>query len=107
MADPVITEHPESSRWEAHVDGELAGFAEYSTVGSRIIFTHTEVLPAHEGQGIGGALTRAALDAIRDRGSEEIVPICPFIAGWIMRHREYAPLVTPALRRQFEAPSEG
>lgn len=103
MADPVVTDVPERQRFEAHIDGELAGFAEYLVAGKRFVFTHTEVGEAFEGQGVGGALARFALDDVRDRDEElEVVPVCPFIAGWIMRHPEYAPLVTPALRPQFE-----
>ena len=103
MADPVVTDVPGRKRFEAHIDGELAGFAEYLVAGKRFVFTHTEVDGAFEGQGVGGALARFALDDVRDRGEDlEVVPVCPFIAGWIMRHPEYAPLVTPALRPQFE-----
>lgn len=102
MAEPVVTDVPDRNRYEARVDGELAGFAEYTFAGKRIVFTHTEVDPRFEGQGVGGALARTALDAVRDRGDLEVVPVCPFIAGWIMRHPEYAPVVTPALRPQFE-----
>ena len=102
MADPVVTDVPDRQRYEAHVDGALAGFAEYVVAGKRFVFTHTEVDEAYEGQGVGGALARFALDDVRGRDGIEVVPVCPFIAGWIKRHPAYAPLVTPALRSQFE-----
>ncbi|PTL59724.1 GNAT family N-acetyltransferase [Paraconexibacter algicola] len=104
MAAPTVTQHPDADkpRFEAHVDGRLAGYAEYLVAGVRVVFTHTEVDPAFEGQGVGGALARAALDWVRTTGELEAVPVCPFVAGWIHRHPDYADLVTPALRPQFQ-----
>ena len=68
------------------------------------MLSHTEVVTAHEGRGIGGALVRSVLDTIAARPEpQEVVPVCPFVAQWLMRHREYARLVTPALRKQFES----
>jgi predicted GNAT family acetyltransferase len=97
----VVTDVPDSNQFVATIDGERAGFTDYSLAGERLIFRHTEVLPKHEGEGVGGALARFALDDARARGFE-VVPICPFVAGWIMRHRDYADLVIKAMRGQFE-----
>jgi predicted GNAT family acetyltransferase len=87
-----VRDDPERRRFEVVVDGEVAGFAEYQRRGGRIIFLHTEIDAAHEGQGLGSSLARGALDAARERG-EPVVPLCPFIAGYIGRHQEYADLV--------------
>jgi predicted GNAT family acetyltransferase len=95
----VVRDNPEAGRYEGWVDGALAGFAEYRIVGGRIIFTHTEVDEAFEGQGIGSALAGGALDDVRERVQLPVVPRCPFIRGWIERHPTYADLVdggTPA-----------
>ena len=43
-------------RYEAVRDGEVLGFAAYQKTDELIVFTHTEVDPALEGQGIGGVL---------------------------------------------------
>ena len=58
MSDVQTTDNPEQQRYEARVDGELAGFAEYQLDGDRVVFTHTEVDDAFEGQGVGSALAR-------------------------------------------------
>ncbi|MET8574081.1 GNAT family N-acetyltransferase [Streptomyces sp. NPDC005012] len=83
------TEGPEG-RWEAHADGgtRVAGLARYIRTPDMIAFTHTEVDPAYEGQGIGSALVRASLDDARAQG-KKVLPVCPFYAGWIDRHPEY------------------
>ena len=92
-ATVVVTDHPEQSRYEARIDGELAGFAEYQLTDALIIFNHTEVKRAFEGQGVGGALDRHALDAVRAAGTRRVLPICPFIKGWIGKHPDYIDLL--------------
>ena len=93
MSDAVVTDNPESSRFEAHLDGELAGFAAYQAADDLIMFTHTEVFDAFEGKGVGSALARGALDAVRTDGSRKVLPRCPFIRGWIEKHPDYQDLV--------------
>lgn len=93
MSDVVITHEPEKSRYEAHLDGGLAGFAEYQLAEKLIVFTHTEVDPAYEGRGVGGALARFALDDVRTQGGRAVLPLCPFIKAWIAKHPDYADLV--------------
>ena len=90
----TVTDNQDQHRFEARVDGELAGFAEYRLRGDDvIIFTHTEVDDAYEGRGVGSALARQALDAVRDAGERRVVPRCPFIKAWIDRHPDYRELV--------------
>lgn len=87
-----VRDNPEESRYEAWTDGELAGFAEYRTRAGAVVFTHTEVADRFEGRGIGSALARGALDDVRGSG-REVVPLCPFIKGWIEKHPDYQDLV--------------
>lgn len=87
-----IVPNPERDRFEIHVDGQKAGQAEYVRRGDLVIFTHTEIDDAYEGRGLGSQLARGALDAVRAAG-DPIVPLCPFIAGYIAKHPEYADLV--------------
>ena len=93
MSDVEVTDNPEESRYEARVDGELAGFSEYHLTKSSIVFTHTEVFDQFEGHGVGSRLARAALDDVRAKGGRDVVPVCPFIHGWIDDHPDYADLV--------------
>lgn len=93
MSDVEVTNNPAENRYEARVDGELLGFAEYHLTKSSIVFTHTEVFEAAKGKGVGSALARGALDDVRAQGGRDVVPVCPFIHGWIDDHAEYADLV--------------
>ena len=92
MTDPVVTHEPELRRFAVRSDGELAGFAEYVRKGGRYFFVHTEVDPRFGGRGVGSALARGAMEQMEGIG-EPVVPLCPFIAGWIERHPEYDHLV--------------
>jgi len=88
----VVSDQPSDGRYEATVDGTYAGGAWYELKGDVITFTHTVVEPEFEGQGVGGALARYALDDVRERGLQG-GPRCPFIKRWIQRHSDYADLV--------------
>ena len=87
----TVTDSAERSRFEAHVGGSLAGFAQYVRTAALVVYPHTEVDLDFEGRGVGGALARAALDDARERGLP-VLAICPFIAGWMGRHPEYGDL---------------
>lgn len=89
-----VADNPGASRYEVSVDGDVGGVAVYRLEDDRIVFLHTEIDLAHEGEGLGGRLARGALDDARERGLA-VVPLCPFIAGWIRRHPDYADLVSP------------
>jgi predicted GNAT family acetyltransferase len=97
-----VSEEPEGERFVVRIDGEVAGAAYYRRAGGRVIFTHTEVSDAFQGRGVGSALARGALDAVRGRG-ELVVPLCPFIAGYIEGHPEYADLVDEELLGELRA----
>jgi uncharacterized protein len=91
--EPIdVRDNPEAERYEAIVDGRLAGYVAYRARPGALALTHTDVLPRWEGRGIGGRLARAALDDARARGLKAL-PYCPFIAAWIRRHPEYEDLV--------------
>ena len=99
-AEVAVRDEPERSRYEATVDGTLAGFAEYRDRDGVRIFTHTEVFDAFEGRGVGSALASGALDAV-DAAGGRIVALCPFIAAYIGRHPEYDALVDEDLDREL------
>jgi predicted GNAT family acetyltransferase len=88
-ADTTIVDRPEASRYEAIVDGEVAGFLEYRRGDGRILLQHTEVGPTYEGRGIGSALARHGLDGARAAGLSIIVT-CPFIKSWLAKHPDQA-----------------
>ncbi|MBC9734967.1 GNAT family N-acetyltransferase [Nocardioides marmotae] len=93
MTDIQVVHDPSRLRYLASIGDEPAGFAEYILTDELIVFTHTDVDPRFEGEGVGSALARFALDETRAAGQRKVMPLCPFIKGWIGRHREYVPMV--------------
>jgi len=95
----TVTDVPERERFEARDEaGALAGRLTYQLTGAIVVYTHTEVDPQFEGRGVGSALARAAMDDARAKG-RTVVPICPFLSGWLDEHREYEPLVARSTRK--------
>jgi predicted GNAT family acetyltransferase len=95
-----VTRDATGERYAITVDGELAGFAQYRDRGELLAFIHTEIDDRFEGHGLGSRLVSFALDDARRRGLA-VLPFCPFVNGYIERHREYAELVPAAYRAQF------
>ncbi len=89
--DIKVINNPERKRFEVTID-QFTAVAEYIALKKSIIFTHTEVPPALEGQGIGAQLAKTALEFAKAEGLE-VTPLCPYIAAYIKRHPEYLPLV--------------
>jgi predicted GNAT family acetyltransferase len=93
-----VRDNPERNRFEINLGGGEIAIAEYTHPAGKIMFTHTEVPPGHEGKGIGTMLIRAALDAARERGLQ-VIPICPFFARYMQKHAEVQDLLDPAYRK--------
>ena len=94
MADLIIRDNADKHRFEADLGDGLA-IAEYNLLSHAIMFTHTEVPEAHEGQGIATRLVEFALASARERGLQ-VIPICPFFAAYMKEHAEVQDLLTPA-----------
>jgi hypothetical protein len=87
-----IVEVPESHRFDIRLAGERVGLVTYRDNDGIRTFVHTEVQPAHEGQGLAGQLIGHALDEARVAGLR-VVPECSYVSDFIERHPEYADLV--------------
>lgn len=93
MTDPPqAIDNAAAARFEVTVAGTLAELV-YRRRADRLVLVHTEVPDALSGQGIGGALVRAAL-AEAAAGNLAVVPLCPFARDWLRRHPEAAAAVT-------------
>ena len=93
----IRTVHEQTrERYQASVDGRVAGHLSYQLTERLVLFTHTEVDPGFDGRGVADALVRRALDDLRADGTRRVVPLCHFVAWWIGRHPDYASLVYDA-----------
>lgn len=97
-----VTKHADEERYEVNVDGMVA-ILQYKRDGNSITFFHTEVPGDLEGRGIGGVLTKTALDDAR-AGLLTVIPRCAFVSAYIKRHPEYLPIVEESYRARLEPP---
>ncbi len=86
----TVTHNAAEHRFEATVDGHLC-VADYDRTGGEIAFTHTYVPPALRGRGIAEKLVRTALEYAQAE-KLRVIPACSYVAVFIQRHREFAPL---------------
>jgi hypothetical protein len=92
-SDVEVRDNPGESRFEAYVDGRLAGFSAYVVGAGALNIVHTEVDDAYEGQGVGSVLVQEMLDQLRDRTDLKVTASCPFVRAWMRRHPDYLELV--------------
>lgn len=97
--DLTVVDVPEESRYELRLGEHVLGFSAYRKREDRIAFTHTEVDESRRGRGLGSRLAAAALDDARRQGLD-VIPLCPFVAGYINRHPEYQDLVAERYRER-------
>ncbi len=90
--EPDIIDAEAARRYEARLEGELAGFIDYKLTHGRIALIHTEVLPAYEGRGLAAQLARFALDDARRRDLR-VVASCPYVRAYVLRHPETQDIV--------------
>ena len=103
MSERSIVDDTDGGRFELRVGQDVAGYAQYREGRGGLALTHTVVEQRYEGQGIGSALARGALDAARERDLP-VLPYCPFIRSWIAKHPDYLDLVPADRREEFGLP---
>lgn len=100
MAASVNVVMNEAERqFQARIGDEVA-FAEYRLVDHGIILPHTVVPESFEGKGVGSALAKAALGYAREHGLQ-VIPLCPFMAGYIRKHPEWHDIVHETYKAQL------
>jgi uncharacterized protein len=94
MSQAMLKDNPSKHRFELIAEDKVVGFADYRPTGNAVTLLHTEIEDGHEGKGYGSVLARQVLDEMRSRNSQ-VIPVCPFMAGYIRKHPEYLDLVDP------------
>lgn len=87
-----VAHQTDRSRFVITVDGEEAGFAEYSDSATTREFTHTVVFESFQGQGLSKPLIKAALDDDSTVG-RQVIPTCSAVARFIEKNPEYQGLI--------------
>lgn len=92
MEDYTLIDNVEAKQYEFHVGNYIPKIEYIKTNTGDIYLTHTEVPAELEGKGIGGQLVKKVLSDIEQKGLR-LVPLCPFVAGYIQKHPEWRKIV--------------
>lgn len=84
---PAVNDNQAERQFELHADGDVSVLT-YRITGDRIRLIHTEVPRAQRGRGYADMLAHAALERAK-REHLRVVPLCPFVKGYLDRHPEY------------------
>ncbi len=98
--DVEIVRNPAASRFELLLNGERIGEMEYIKSDDVLTLTHTGVAPEYSGQGLAARLVEAALQDIQTQ-SEHVLPKCPYVRGYIVKHPQWLDLVPADRRDEF------
>ena len=90
--DYELIDNEENRRYEFRIDGHIAKIEYIKTPNGEIYLTQTEVPRALGGKGIGSQLVEKALKDIEHKDLR-LVPLCPFVAGYIHKHPEWRRIV--------------
>jgi uncharacterized protein len=96
----AVADAPERERFEISLEGTVVGFTDYHRGPRALSLIHTEIDPAHGGEGLASKLIRATLDTARGEGLA-VLPFCPFVRNFIEAHKEYLDLVPAERRAEF------
>ena len=90
--DYKLIDNEEKHRYEFQIDDkERAAYGEQPYNGE-IYLVHTEVPASLGGRGVGSQLAEKTLADIERQGLR-LVPLCPFVAGYIHKHPEWKRIV--------------
>ena len=83
-----ISNNVEASRLEMMLEDGSIAFVDYLMQDGHIVYTHTDVLEAHQGKGLDSQLAHEAMEYAKSNGLRVIVE-CPVIARYLSKHPEY------------------
>ncbi|WP_300973445.1 GNAT family N-acetyltransferase [Sphingomonas sp. LHG3406-1] len=93
-----VVRNEEKQRFEIALDDGSVAFADYRLLRGKIMFPHTVVPPAHEGQGLASKIARVSLDWAREQ-KLQVIPQCTFYMNYMKRHAETHDLLDPDFAR--------
>jgi predicted GNAT family acetyltransferase len=83
---------PDAHRYVLTEGDAVLGEVEYVQDGTVLSLLRAEVPVELRGQGLGVPLVRGTLEAIRDEGGLSVIPVCPYIAKFMMKNPEFQDL---------------
>lgn len=92
MENYQLIDNTAEKQYEFRIEGYTPRIEYIKSQNGEIYLTHTEVPVQLEGRGIASSLAEAVLADIERQGLR-LVPLCPFVAGYIKKNPEWKRLV--------------
>jgi predicted GNAT family acetyltransferase len=92
MDDYELIDNTENHQYEFHIGKQVPKIEYIKSKNGEIYLTHTEVPVQLEGKGVGSQLVEKVLKDI-ERQELRLVPLCPFVAGYIKKHPDWRRIV--------------
>lgn len=92
-----LINNKDKHQYEFHVDRYVPLIEYIVSKDGNIYLTHTEVPRGIGGRGIGTKLVEKTLEDIDNR-NQKVVPLCPFVAGFIKKNPEWMHVVADGIR---------
>lgn len=87
-----IEHRPQAHQYVLLDNDVVVGEVEYQHTGTTLSLLRAEVPVELRGQGLGAVLVRGTLEAIQETGGLSVVPVCPYIAKYMMKNAEFQAL---------------
>ncbi len=100
VEDLAIADNPDERRYELRVDGEIVGFVEYRSQRGSLVLTHTWIDRERRQRGLATALIKGVFEDAAERAAS-VVPRCPFVVDYVVRHPESLEQVDERHQRRF------
>jgi predicted GNAT family acetyltransferase len=97
-----VTRNTSANQFELLRDGEPIGTLVYTYEGDATVLQRIEVDEKYSGQGLAGQFAEAALGQLAS-GEEAVIPVCPFVRGYMIKHPQWQDLVPPDHRADLSA----
>jgi len=97
MEDYKLIDNINENQYEFHIEGYIPKIDYIKSDDGDIFLTHTEVPIQVEGRGIGTQLVQKSIEDI-DRQGLQLVPLCPFVLGYIRKNPEWKRIVKNGIR---------
>ncbi len=84
-----IEHHADRNRLVLLEGDMFLGEVEYDQRGNNLLLVRAEVPVELRGKGLGAELVKGTLEAIQEIGGLTVTPICPYIAKYMMKNKQF------------------
>ncbi len=84
-----IEHQPDKNRYVLLEEEKFLGEVEYDQHDTTVLLLRVEVPPELRNQGLAAHLVKGVLQDIEAQGGVKVRPVCPYIAKYMMKNREF------------------